>query len=169
MVLTVLYPVEKQENGKQEDMRLEYVATLSSAGALRSHSISALDIWLSSRHMTADLYPFSSLITVHGLNGDAGKTWTHPKTKAFWPKDFLPLDVPGIRVMTFGYNADNVGNTTAGIVDHAIDLLGSLSDNREEENVSFSLQPKDVYTRANCIISRSNGGPLSSLLTHLVA
>jgi hypothetical protein len=38
-------------------------------------------------------------------------------------------------VLTFGYNADAAfGNTTADVVDHAKDLLGSLIDKREEEN-----------------------------------
>ena len=37
-------------------------------------------------------------------------------------------------MLTFGYNADAAfGNTTADIVDHAKDLLGSLIDKREEE------------------------------------
>lgn len=71
---------------------------------------------------------------VHGLNGDAINSWTNPDTKAFWPKDFLPSDIPSARVMTFGYNADAAfGNTAADIVDHAKDLLGSLIDKREEE------------------------------------
>lgn len=38
-------------------------------------------------------------------------------------------------MLTFGYNADAAfGNTTADVVDHAKDLLGSLIDKREEEN-----------------------------------
>lgn len=78
---------------------------------------------------------FHSIVIIHGLNGDATKSWTNPETKAFWPKDFLPDDVPEARVLTFGYNADAAfGNTTADIVDHAKDLLGSLIDKREEVN-----------------------------------
>ncbi|RDL41952.1 Uncharacterized protein BP5553_01931 [Venustampulla echinocandica] len=75
------------------------------------------------------------IVFVHGLNGDATGSWTNPDTKAFWPKDFLPSDIPDARVMTFGYNADAAfGNTTADIVDHAKDLLSSLIDKREEEH-----------------------------------
>lgn len=38
--------------------------------------------------------------------------------------------------MTFGYNADAAfGNTTADISDHAKDLLSSLIDRREEDDV----------------------------------
>ncbi|TVY12820.1 Protein SERAC1, partial [Lachnellula arida] len=54
---------------------------------------------------------------------------------AFWPEDFLPYDIPEARVLTFGYNSNAAfGNTTADIIDHAKDLLGSLIDKREEEN-----------------------------------
>ena len=64
-------------------------------------------------------------------------TWTHPDKNAFWLKDFLPLDVTGSRVMSFGYNAKAAfGNSTADIMDHAKDLLSSLIDEREEHNVS---------------------------------
>ncbi len=39
--------------------------------------------------------------------------------------------------MTFGYDADVAfGNTTADIKDHAVDLLGCLLDEREDEAVS---------------------------------
>jgi hypothetical protein len=44
-------------------------------------------------------------LAVHGLGGDAINTWTHPKSNAFWLKDFLPQQITDARVMTFGYNA----------------------------------------------------------------
>ena len=44
------------------------------------------------------------------------------------------------RIMSFGYNADAAfGNTTASIKDHAVDLLGSLIDVREEVEVNGQL------------------------------
>jgi hypothetical protein len=56
-----------------------------------------------------------------------------------WIKDFLPFHVPNVRVMSFGYNADAAfGSTTASIMDHARDLLGSLVDKREEDDASTS-------------------------------
>lgn len=80
-----------------------------------------------------------SIVAVHGLNGDRKNTWTNHKTNAFWLKDFLPLDVPNARVMTFGYNADAAfGNTTADIIDHAKGLLSSLVDKREEDDVRWN-------------------------------
>ncbi|KAJ9496115.1 hypothetical protein H2202_008361 [Exophiala xenobiotica] len=54
------------------------------------------------------------IVAVHGLGGDAIDTWTHPKSKAFWLKDFLPQQVPDARIMTFGYNAHAAfGQSTA--------------------------------------------------------
>ena len=80
-----------------------------------------------------------SLVAVHGLNGDPIEAWTHPKTKAFWlgNVDFLPRDVPGARILTFGYNANVCfGSSRAEVIDHAKDLLSSLFDEREDDRVS---------------------------------
>jgi len=89
------------------------------------------------------LYPTSTdgndslkvdIVAVHGLDGEPTKTWTDPKTKAFWIKDYLPQDIPDARILNFGYNARAAfGNTTAQVIDHAKDLLSSLLDKREEE------------------------------------
>ena len=82
---------------------------------------------------------FFSIVAVHGLNGDPTESWTHPNNKSMWIKDYLPLDVPNVRVMSFGYNANVAfGSTTATIMDHARDLLSSLVDEREEEDASIS-------------------------------
>ena len=80
-------------------------------------------------------------MAVHGLGGDAITTWTHPKSKAFWLKDFLPQQIPDARIMTFGYNADVAfGQSTAEIIDHAKRLLASLVDKREEPEVDNMAQ-----------------------------
>ena len=82
---------------------------------------------------------FFSIVAVHGLNGDPTESWTHPNNKSMWIKDYLPWDVPNVRVMSFGYNANVAfGSTTATIMDHARDLLSSLVDEREEEDASIS-------------------------------
>jgi hypothetical protein len=76
---------------------------------------------------------FDSVVAVHGLGGDAIATWTHPKSKKFWLKDFLPRQIHDARIMTFGYNADAAfGQSTAEIMDHAKGLLVSMVDKREE-------------------------------------
>ena len=75
-------------------------------------------------------------MAVHGLGGDAFTTWIHPKSKAFWLRDFLPQQVHDARIMTFGYNANAAfGQSTAEIVDHAKSLLASLVDKREGPEV----------------------------------
>ena len=84
-------------------------------------------------------------MAVHGLGGDAINTWTHPKSKAFWLKDFLPQQIPDARIMTFGYNADvTFSKSTAEIIDHAKSLLTSLVDKREEPEVGNSITQKKV-------------------------
>jgi hypothetical protein len=92
-----------------------------------------------------------SIVALHGLNGDLKNTWTSPRSGAFWLEDFIPLDIPSARVMTFGYNADAAfGNTTADILDHARDLLSSLVDKRERTSVGCSaagLMSSDVLIR----------------------
>ena len=84
----------------------------------------------------------SSIVVVHGPNGDPIKTWTHSANNHFWPQDSLPLDVKGARVLNYGYNADVVFvKSTADIWDHAKGLLGSLMDERETDEVSKTQSP----------------------------
>lgn len=78
-------------------------------------------------------------MAVHGLGGDSIDTWTHPRSKAFWLKDFLPQQIPDARVMTFGYNAAAAfGQSMSDVIDHAKSLLSSLIDMREELEVDTS-------------------------------
>ncbi len=85
---------------------------------------------------------------MHGLGGDRVETWTHPKSKAFWLRDFLPQQIPDARVMTFGYNADAAfGQSTAEVADHAKSLLSSLVDKREQAEVRDTSQSRIEYGR----------------------
>ena len=73
----------------------------------------------------------SSLVLIHGLNGDRIQSFTHPQSKVFWPKDLLPDKQPFTRVLSFGYEANIYGNTSlAGIRGNARMLLSRLSDHR---------------------------------------
>ena len=75
-------------------------------------------------------------MAVHGLGGDAIDTWIHPKSNAFWLKDFLPKQIPDARILSFGYNAAAAfSESTAEVIDHAKSLLASLVDKREEAEV----------------------------------
>jgi len=49
----------------------------------------------------------ADIIFVHGLTGNRKNTWTHKgNDKIFWPGDLLPQELPSVRVMTYGYDAD---------------------------------------------------------------
>jgi hypothetical protein len=45
------------------------------------------------------------IIAVHGIDGNAWKTWEHSNGK-LWLKDFLPKHVLGARIYSFGYPAE---------------------------------------------------------------
>jgi hypothetical protein len=75
-------------------------------------------------------------VAVHGLSIDAFDTWTHPKSKAFWLKDFLPQQTPDARIMTFRYNAlAAFGQSTTEVIDSAKSLLTSLVNKRQKFKV----------------------------------
>lgn len=79
------------------------------------------------------------MIFVHGLGGDSVQTWTHGGTGSYWPRDFLPEDIPEARVMTFDYNgAAAFGRSTADIADHAKALLAGVLDKRENDDGTVS-------------------------------
>ncbi|KIW00621.1 uncharacterized protein PV09_07817 [Verruconis gallopava] len=48
------------------------------------------------------------IVAIHGLNGDAIKTWTADSTGVCWLKhpDYLPKSIPKARILTYGYNAN---------------------------------------------------------------
>lgn len=75
-------------------------------------------------------------MAVHGLDGDWKQTWTSSKNGVYWLKDCLPHDLDSARIMSFGYNAAAAfGRTTADTIDHGKDLLSSLVDKREDDEV----------------------------------
>jgi len=97
---------------------------------------------------------------VHGLGGDSIESWTHPKSDAFWLKDFLPQQIPDARIMTFGYNAAAAfGQSTSDVIDHAKSLLSSLVDKREEPEV-FLRQRSPHTARKELTIWQEAGRPL---------
>lgn len=54
---------------------------------------------------TADAVWLVDIVAIHGITGDAYKTWEH-ESGTSWLKDFLPIDFPGSRVFSYGYDAD---------------------------------------------------------------
>ncbi|KAK7932936.1 hypothetical protein LTR80_011555 [Exophiala xenobiotica] len=98
----------------------------------------------------ATMWPSIDTVAVHCLGRDAIDTWTHPKSKKFWLKDFLPQQISDARIMTFGYNAAAAfGQSTAEVIDHAKSLLASLGDKREE--------PEEIQRPLICIAHSLRG------------
>ena len=74
-----------------------------------------------------------SVVAIHGLGGDRKGTWTSSSKQKLWLKDFLPLNLPNARIMTYGYNSSIAfGPNMSDIDDHATDLLASLLDARDK-------------------------------------
>jgi hypothetical protein len=81
------------------------------------------------------------IVAIHGLGGDAYRTWTHPKSKKLWLRDFLPQDFPGARTFSFGYSAEVFFSRSTGTIDqYARSLLEGLVRERADE-VGLFLSP----------------------------
>ncbi|RYP52067.1 hypothetical protein DL768_002750 [Monosporascus sp. mg162] len=78
------------------------------------------------------------IVADHGLNGHPTKSWTHTtatRDSTLWLKDLLPTKLPGARVMTFGYEASVIGNTSVhGVRENAKKLLAAVRDRREDND-----------------------------------
>ena len=76
------------------------------------------------------------VVAVHGLQGDAFKTWEH-ENGSNWLRDFLPADVPSARIMTFGYESSVAfSNSVANIEDKSLQLLNNLGAKRDGLNTT---------------------------------
>lgn len=110
-------------------------------------------------------YPVD-IIAVHGLNGDAFTTWTHPNGN-MWIRDLLPGLLPGCRVYTYGYPSQLFFNPSFSRVrDFAKDLLGCVRDMQDDCH--------EVFYRFHLFNNTSNPtnrslGLLSSSVIALVA
>lgn len=78
------------------------------------------------------------IVFVHGLTGDSYDTWLHKKSGIHWPSHLLGQDIPGIRVLSFGFDADVVrflGRESASnsrLTNHAESLVNNLVQEREQ-------------------------------------
>ncbi|KAL4883232.1 hypothetical protein BJY04DRAFT_185084 [Aspergillus karnatakaensis] len=94
--------------------------------------------------------PLIDFVFVHGLNprarpDHAFSTWTH-ENGTFWPRDYLPRDIPNTRVFVYGYNStvtDSRTMSTASIRDHADTLLNLLDIERQESMAARA--PKIIW------------------------
>lgn len=71
------------------------------------------------------------IIAIHGICGDPLKTWTH-ESGALWLRDFLPKDINGARVFSFGYDAEvALTRSLATLDDFARSLLNNIKLERD--------------------------------------
>jgi len=88
--------------------------------------------------------------------GDKVKTWTHASSGVVWPRDLLPRVFPGLRVLSFGYNAEiysppgahrpwSIGREIARR------LARALSDRIEGEHQGDPPKHKPMIFLAHCI------------------
>ncbi|VTO85641.1 unnamed protein product [Fusarium graminearum] len=76
---------------------------------------------------------------VHGLTGNRTSTWTAREQAAPWPKTLLPSELPKACILTYGYDAYVVSKSVASsnrLIDHAMNLLTDLTNDRRRHNAS---------------------------------
>ena len=85
------------------------------------------------------------IVALHGITGDAYNTWTHENGK-FWLRDFVPEDLPGARVFSFGYDAKVFCSRSKGNIESfARSLLEGLTRERMEEKVASLFRTTKLY------------------------
>ncbi|KAM7213610.1 hypothetical protein V8F06_010996 [Rhypophila decipiens] len=79
----------------------------------------------------ATVEPIADVIFVHGIKGHREQTWSQGNGGQPWPQTLLPLRMPDIRIMTFGYDANPIGwrASVSGnrIGNHSMNLLLALA------------------------------------------
>ena len=89
----------------------------------------------------ASVQPYGvDIVAIHGLNGDARRTWTH-SNGTLWLQDLLPQKLPGARVFSYGYPSDIAfSRSAAGIRDYASLLLERLWREKSSEVIQPEYQ-----------------------------
>jgi hypothetical protein len=89
-------------------------------------------------------YPFNSLvltvnesiIAITGLGGRGFSSWANNEGE-MWLRDYLPADIPGIRVMIYGYPSKlEKSNSRARLTDYTIQFHQILQSARHSQKVS---------------------------------
>ena len=84
--------------------------------------------------MTCSIY--HSIVAVTGLGGHAFESWRNRESNRMWLQDFLPNNIRGIRIMTYGYNINLAGaNTSRLLLDHRRDLIQQIQSARISQEV----------------------------------
>ena len=86
-----------------------------------------------------------SIVFVHGLTGSRTTTWIYDEHTQPWPRAFLTAEIPNVRIMIFGYDADIVGMLkTAGsntLRDHGKSLASDIATYRKLDNAVTECTP----------------------------
>src|SRR5271156_1339560 len=105
------------------------------------------------------MFTDSSIVFVHGLTGNRETTWTDKSSKIFWPRDLLKADLPDVRIMTFGYDADIVHfwdmASQNRIGNHAQNLVNALAQIRERSD-KVTLGNNVISAKANLATESTN-------------
>lgn len=83
------------------------------------------------------------VVAVHGLGGHRESTWTYSEgtkqsseTDPLWLRDFLPQELPGSRIFTYGYDSKVLESRSVSTInDFARKLLKNLQNYREHHEV----------------------------------
>lgn len=78
-------------------------------------------------------HTLADIVCVHGLGGDPYRTWAALGTSTFWPQTLLSVDVPGLRILTPGHQAQATHFTTEVISQRAENLLRELVEWRDPD------------------------------------
>jgi hypothetical protein len=73
-----------------------------------------------------------SVIAVTGLAGHALSSWKSRHTRHMWLKDFLPMDIKNIRIMTYGYDSSLIEfeRNDMRLVDYKRNFIQQLENSR---------------------------------------
>jgi hypothetical protein len=86
-----------------------------------------------------------------------------------WLRDFLPRDVKGIRIMSYGYNTNLVGHTVDDqFLDYRKQFIHMLRNSRNSAEVRRPLS-YSCELRVNTIIRRGLGQSYSSVIVWAVS
>lgn len=79
-----------------------------------------------------------SIIAVTGLAGHAFGSWKARGSSYMWLRDFLPHEIPNVRVLVYGYDTKLPGSqSTASIAELSRKFLESVKTIRKQKEVSL--------------------------------
>ena len=136
-IRSVLRPKKGQEISRSADTDHSSLPSSKAVDRKQKYGLFLLNPQSSPADTVNAVEPYSvDIVAVHGITGDAFNTWTDSNGK-LWLRDFLPNDLPGIRVFSFDYAAEVVLSLGTGDLDaYSRSLLKTLKGQRRGDEVS---------------------------------